>query len=157
MATSTKNEPGNWPAYNTKSIVNNVSSVFKNNDIGKLSKGTYNFIIQHMGFIAHYDLYGFMRSYSDVRQFARTLITSEYSNSNDYNLREADRRERDADFDRWYGPAYNKSVAETIRGIVGVATDYLSGTMVTATKYKTAKRSAQPKRAAGYTSVGKSR
>lgn len=121
-------EAGKWKPYNVKAIVNNVALVFKNRNINKLNNPAYNFIIQHMGFIAHYSLQGFQDSYADLEDFARKLQTSEYSDDHGYNLREADRRERDGDFQKWYGPVYNKSVAEAIRGIVEVARKYYPGT-----------------------------
>ena len=122
-----RQEAGKWKPYNVKFIVSNVTSVFKNRDIAKLSKAAYLFITLHMGFIAHYSLAGFQDSYQDLEDFAKKLQTSEYGREYDYNLREADRREQDSNFDRSYGPAYNKSVAETIRGIVAVAKKYYPG------------------------------
>jgi len=121
-------EAGKWPAYNVKAIVGNVERVFKNRDIRKLNNPTYEFITLHMGFIAHYSLYGFQDSYQDLEHFAKNLQTSEYSRDHEYNLRHVARRETDADFDRWYGPAYNKSIAEAIRGIVAIARKYYPGT-----------------------------
>ena len=121
-------EAGKWPPYNVKAILNNVNLVFKKRDINKLNGPTYNFIIQHMGFIAHYSLYGFRDSYQDLEHFARNLQTSEYSSDHEYNLREATRRETDGFFGREYGDAYNKSIAEAIRGIVAIARKYYPGT-----------------------------
>jgi len=120
-----KYEAGNWPPYNVKAIVGNIEQVFKKHDINKLNKPAYHFISQHMGFIAHYGLHGFRSTYEDLEEFAKNLQTGEMS-GRDYNsnLHEADRHESDADFDKWYGPAYNKSIAETIRGIVAVARKY---------------------------------
>ncbi|GAI91304.1 unnamed protein product, partial [marine sediment metagenome] len=56
-------------------------------DIGKLTKATYQFITLHMGFIAHYSLYGFMDRYADLDELRLNLQTSEYSRDPDYNLR----------------------------------------------------------------------
>ncbi len=53
------NRDGNWKPYNADYRERNIREVFKSGDIGRLTKGTYDFIIRHMGFIAHYDLYGF--------------------------------------------------------------------------------------------------
>jgi hypothetical protein len=114
----TRYEKGKWPAYNVKYIVGNVEKVLKTGNIDHLSQGAYKFITLHMGFIAHYNLNGFKDSYENVAHLARTLLTSEYSNDRGYNLREAVRRETDGNFNAWYGPAYNKSIADTIRGIV---------------------------------------
>jgi hypothetical protein len=44
-------------------IVNNVVKATK--DITKLNKTGYNFLYRASGFIAHYDIYGFIRHYQD--------------------------------------------------------------------------------------------
>lgn len=91
-------------------IVNSVRRVFRHKDINHLTKGAYRFISLHMDFIAHYDLYGFRSTYTDLRDFASRLQTSEYSNDRDYNLRNAEREERE-------------NVALTIREIVKIASE----------------------------------
>jgi len=98
-----------------------MALVFRTGDIDKLNKYTYTFIIDHMGFIAHYDLIGFQCTYADLDEFREKLQTSEYSNRPDYNLDWADRYEGDRDFIKWYGSAYCKSVAEGIKHIIAVA------------------------------------
>jgi hypothetical protein len=70
-----------------KRIVNNVRKVFLTKSIDALNKQAYRFITLRMGFIAHYDLYGFRATYEDLRDFALTLQTSEYSRDRDYQLR----------------------------------------------------------------------
>jgi hypothetical protein len=123
------NEKGKWKAYNVSAIVNNVNVVFKNQDIEQLNKKTYEFIINHMGFIAHYDLGGFQGVYEDLRKFAARLQTSEYDlHDKDRNLKQAARQETDHDFREWYGEAYNKSIASTIRGIIAVVREHESKT-----------------------------
>lgn len=117
-------EKGNWKPYNVKAIVNNVELVFKAQDISKLNKPAYQFITLCMGFIAHYDLYGFQSVYQDLRDFAEKLQSGELSRDKDYNLTWADSIERDNQFREWYGEAYNKSKAEAMRGIVAVARKY---------------------------------
>ena len=112
---------GQWKPYNVRALERNVALVFKTGDIGKLNKPTYTFIIHHMGFIAHYNLSGFQWEYANLDKFRERLLTSEYSSSLDYNLEWADRYEGDRDFNKWYGSAYCKSVAEGIRGIIAVA------------------------------------
>jgi hypothetical protein len=112
---------GKWKPYNVDYLEKNVREVFKSDDIGKLTKATYDFIIQHMGFIAHYDLHGFQCEYADLELFREKLQTSEYSQDPEYNLRWADRCESDRDFVKWYGEGYCKSEAEGIRRIVAVA------------------------------------
>ena len=46
-------------------IVSNVVKAVKN--IDNLNKTGYNFLYQCSGFIAHYDMYGFVANYSDGR------------------------------------------------------------------------------------------
>jgi len=110
--------------YNSKLLVGNVESVFKNKDIRKLNNPAYKFIALHMGFIAHYDLSGFQSAYKDLREFVEKLQTSEYTRDREWNLHEADRQESDSDFRKWYGEEYQKSKASAIRGIVKVAQNY---------------------------------
>ena len=112
---------GNWEPYNVDYLERNIREVFKTGDIGKLTKGTYQFIILHMGFIAHYDLYGFQCTYADLELFREMLQRSEYSRDPDYNLKWVDKKETDRDFLKWYGYAYCHSVAEGIRRIVKAA------------------------------------
>ena len=78
-----------------------------------------------MGFIAHYDVFGFQCVYAGLDLFREKLQTSEYSDRLDYNLDWADRYEGDRDFNKWYGPAYCRSVAEGIRAIIAVTRNQL--------------------------------
>lgn len=109
-------EKGNWPAYNVKYIVGNVEKVLKTGNIDHLSQVAYKFITLHMGFIAHYDLGGFKSTYSNVAEFAQTLLTSEYSEDTNYNDHWADKIERGY-FGNEYGKAHDQSMVDTIRGI----------------------------------------
>ena len=113
-----KLEAGKWPPYNVEALDQNIARVFFEEDIQKLNKPTYQFIIAHMGFIAHYDLRGFQGEYQDLDHFRTMLQTSEYSIDPNYNLQQAQRFESDRDFDRWYGQAHCHSVAAGIRRIV---------------------------------------
>lgn len=113
-----KLEAGKWPACNVEALDQNIARVFFHEDIGKLSKPTYDFIIAHMGFIAHYDLRGFQGEYQDLDHFRTMLQTSEYSEDPNYNLQQAQRQESDRDFNKWYGAAYCASVAAGMRRIV---------------------------------------
>ena len=114
-------EAGNWRPHSVKGLGANVALVFRTGDIRRLNRTTYNFIIQQMGFIAHYDLRGFQAAYGDLELFAKMLQTSEHSRDPDYNLRQATRYEHDRDFIKWYGERYCRSVAEGIRAIVAAA------------------------------------
>lgn len=117
-------QKGNWQPYNVKAIVKNVEQVFKNAGIKHLNKPTYTFIIGAMGFIAHYDLYGFQSTYEDLRDFVEKLQSGELSRNKEFNLDWANSVERDKQFEEWYGKAYNKSKADAIRGIVAIARKY---------------------------------
>ena len=81
-----KQEAGNWKPYSVARIVGNVRKVLETQDIRHLNKATYNFIISHMSFIAHYDLGGFQQTYADLRQFVKALQSSEYSDDPRRNL-----------------------------------------------------------------------
>ncbi len=107
-----------WKPCNVDALERNVALVFRTGDINKLNKPTYRFIINHMGFIAHDNLNGFQDEYSNLEEFRERLQTSEYSTRLDYNLNWANKYEGDRDFNKWYGPAYCKSVAAGIRRII---------------------------------------
>jgi len=116
---------GKWKPYNVKPLEQNVALVFRSGDIQRLNKQTYTFIINHMGFIAHYDLVGFQCAYADLNEFRERLQTSEYSRRLDYNLKWADQYEGDQEFNKWYGSAYCQSVANGIRRIIAAAKNQL--------------------------------
>ncbi|GAI51394.1 unnamed protein product, partial [marine sediment metagenome] len=84
---------GDWKPYNVDYLERNIREVFRTGDIGKLTKATYQFITLHMGFIAHYSLYGFMDRYTDLDELRLNLQTSEYSRDPEYNLQWADKKE----------------------------------------------------------------
>lgn len=111
---------GNWKPHNVRALEQNIALVFRTGDINRLKKPTYTFIINDMGFIAHYDLNGFQHTYADLDEFREKLQTSEYSHNLDYNLNWAAAYEGDRDFIKWYGQAYCKSVSDGIRRIITV-------------------------------------
>lgn len=114
-------ESGNWKPHNVKALEANATLVFKTGDIRKLNKSTYNFIVGHMGFIAHYDLGGFQSAYRDIKLFGEMLQTSEHSRDPDYNLNWATRYEESLTFNVGYGEPYCQSIAQGIRAIVAAA------------------------------------
>jgi hypothetical protein len=61
-------------------IVNNVIKAVKN--IDNLNKTGYNFLYLASGFIAHYDLYGFIASYTG-KSLKRDIIS--YAGQNQWN------------------------------------------------------------------------
>ena len=110
-------EKGNWQAVKTNSILKSAERIFKHNDINFLTNEAYKFIMNLSGFIAHYDLHGFRATYADVRELRDQL-------DNEFFLSDAKRDENDGDFKKWYGDTYNKSVAETKRGLVALTREY---------------------------------
>jgi len=108
---------GNWKAINSQAIINNIESVFKNNDINKLNNPTYSFVANLSGFIAHYNLGGFQDNYRDLRSFAQNLLGA-------CTKGEAYRLGEDRDFIKWYGVAYCQSEADAINGIRQVVLKY---------------------------------
>lgn len=122
MAAQTR---GQWKPLNTKSIIASVERVFKTGDISKLTKVAYNHIIQHMSFIAHYDVNGFRAEYESPVRFAQMLLTSEYSLNPDHNWRQRDRYVQDKFFADNYGLPYCQSVADANRGVLIAARKYL--------------------------------
>jgi len=107
-----------------KAVVRSLKKVAEKKDIRFLTKGAYQLITLKMGFIAHFNLCGFQSVYQDLREFFLRLQTSEYSNERDYNLREADRQEKDSDFKKWYGQENQKNTAWVIREIVRIAREH---------------------------------
>lgn len=64
-------------------VSRNIELVFKTNDITKLNKTGYNFVMNMSGFIAHYNLYGFQDEY----QFVGDLL-NDIANSMDISSKE---------------------------------------------------------------------
>jgi len=86
-------------------IVSNVVKAVKN--IDNLNKTGYNFVYQCSGFIAHYDLYGFIASYTG-ESLKRDLIS--YAGQNQWsNFRPG---ERDYDYMMAKKDVYNRIIAQ---------------------------------------------
>jgi hypothetical protein len=86
-------------------IVSNVVKAVKN--IDNLNKTGYNFVYQCSGFIAHYDLYGFIASYTG-ESLKRDLIS--YAGQNQWaNFRQG---ERDFDYMMAKKDVYNRIIQE---------------------------------------------
>jgi hypothetical protein len=114
-----------WKPYNVRAITNNVKLVFKTGDINKLNGSAYKFIINYHGFIAHYNLGGFRDVYDGhLTGFAKNLLSSEISNNPTYNEMYANSRAAGG-YDDQGGKAYQKSIVETMRTIIGYAKIYL--------------------------------
>lgn len=113
-------------SYNVRALENNLKLVFRSGNIEKLNKPTYNFITLYMGFIAHYDVYGFRAEYKDLWLLADTLPSGEGWADTERNLEYADRWENDPYFTKLYGRSYVVSVAAGIRALVNVARSYLT-------------------------------
>jgi hypothetical protein len=61
-------------------IVNSVRLVVEKNSIDYLTKSAYEFLYLSSGFIAHYNLYGFMDHYRDVSDLVRDILNNEPMN-----------------------------------------------------------------------------
>jgi hypothetical protein len=86
-------------------IVSNVIKAVKN--IDNLNKTGYNFVYQCSGFIAHYDLYGFIASYTG-ESLKRDLIS--YAGQNQWNNFRPG--ERDYDYMMAKKDVYNRIIAQ---------------------------------------------
>lgn len=86
-------------------IVSNVVKAVKN--IDNLNKTGYNFVYQCSGFIAHYDLYGFISSYTG-ESLKRDLIS--YAGQNQWNNFRPG--ERDYDYMMAKKDVYNRIIAQ---------------------------------------------
>jgi hypothetical protein len=86
-------------------IVSNVVKAVKN--IDNLNKTGYNFVYQCSGFIAHYDLYGFIASYTG-QSLKRDLIS--YAGQNQWNNFRPG--ERDYDYMMAKKDVYNRIIAQ---------------------------------------------
>jgi hypothetical protein len=86
-------------------IVSNIVKAVKN--IDNLNKTGYNFVYQCSGFIAHYDLYGFIASYTG-ESLKRDLIS--YAGQNQWNNFRPG--ERDYDYMMAKKDVYNRIIAQ---------------------------------------------
>lgn len=88
-------------------IVSNIVKAVKN--IDNLNKTGYNFIYQCSGFIAHYDMYGFIASYSG--ETLKQDILS-YAGQNQWkNFRPG---ERDYEYYKAKADVYNEIVSQIV-------------------------------------------
>lgn len=109
-------------SVNTKYIVNNVKKVIKKRDMSLLSKAAYNFIILEMGFIAHYDRFGFIGIYqNNLSSFVTNLLTTEIGNDLNSNAYFAEqKRSRNNS-----GDEYVDSVVNTMEELIELAQNTL--------------------------------
>ena len=88
-------------------IVNNVVKAVKN--INNLNKSGYNFLYLASGFIAHYDMHGFISEYSD-RSLKHDIVS--YAGQNQWkNFRPG---ERDYDYYMAKADVYNRILKEIL-------------------------------------------
>jgi hypothetical protein len=66
-----------------KSIIKNVIYVIKNDNINGLTKKSYNFIMLSQGFIAHFNIHGFISFYETADNLKRDILF--YQNMNQWN------------------------------------------------------------------------
>lgn len=89
-------------------IVSNVVKACKN--IDNLNKTGYKFLYLASGFIAHYDLYGFIATYSQPGSLKRDIIS--YAGQNQWNNFRPG--ERDYDYYMSKKEVYNRIVSEIL-------------------------------------------
>ena len=89
-------------------IVSNVVKACKN--IDNLNKTGYKYINLCSGFIAHYDLYGFISAYSEPNSLKRDIIS--YAGQNQWNNFRPG--ERDYEYMMAKKDVYNRIVAQII-------------------------------------------
>jgi len=129
-------EKNKWafPESKVARIIKNVEAVLKSEDADRLSDEAYKFISLKMGFIAHYNLFGFRDVYrNNIREFAEGLLCGEgHIHGNMAGLtdvapneHEADRMVQDKFFTDSYGSEYCQRSAEALRGICKAARVYL--------------------------------
>lgn len=90
-------------------IVNNLVKACK--DINQLNRTGYNFISQACGFIAHYDLHGFIASYEYGVKLKNAILNNQRSNQWG-NFREG---ERDYDYYMSKKDVYNRVCAKLLK------------------------------------------
>jgi len=74
-------------------MVRNFKGIIENRDITRLRKPLYEFLHLRCGFIAHYDIYGFIQTYSEPKDFLGFcehlrnvgLVIHECDTTDDYN------------------------------------------------------------------------
>ena len=65
----------NYDSPDPKRVVANLKAVLESRDMARLSRGAYQFVILHCGFIAHYDQNGFIATYRhDVSTFVEQFL-----------------------------------------------------------------------------------
>jgi hypothetical protein len=89
-------------------IVSNLVKACRN--IDNLNKTGYKYINLCSGFIAHYDLYGFISAYSEPNSLKRDIIS--YAGQNQW--RNFHPGERDYDYYMSKADVYNRIVAQII-------------------------------------------
>lgn len=89
-------------------IVNNVVKACKN--IDNLNKTGYNFLYLASGFIAHYNLYGFIAAYSSPGKLKRDIV----NNAGQNQWRNFRPGERDYDYYMSKADVYNRILAQIV-------------------------------------------
>lgn len=108
----------NWEAIDVQNVLKNVETIFKTQDSTKMTKKTYNVLYLMSGFIAHYDINGFIHHYSDVADLARDITLS-------MDAKDPTRYMRDSFFADQYGTAYCQSKVDVYTGLRDLAEQYL--------------------------------
>jgi hypothetical protein len=102
---------------NKKGIISSFQKILKSNDINNLSKDAYQFIMGLSGFIAHYDINGFMSNYQDLRTFIVDILNSS-------DITDADRYITDNYFSENEQKQYYADKAELCKELCRIAKEY---------------------------------
>ena len=66
----------NYQSPNPARVIENLTKILSAGDMTLLEKGSYDFIITHCGYIAHYDRPGFIDTYrADMPSFVDTFLS----------------------------------------------------------------------------------
>ena len=108
----------NYTEKKCASVVKSIEKVIETDDMEKLTKPAYEFIIQKLGFIAHYSHEGFKDHYSQLgtKDFAMKLVTGE-AGIPGYNDVFAERF-LSGQFDNLYTEQESKNIGNTMKTIL---------------------------------------
>jgi len=101
------------PQSKVNGIISNFRSIFKSGDIAKMNKSGYGYIYLASGYIAHYNMYGFIDAYEDALTLAKSIVNNVEANKW-LNFREGEKN-----YD------YYKQKAEIYKAIYDLAVSYI--------------------------------
>lgn len=103
--------------YDSDRIIKNIDSVFAKKDISILEQKSYEFLMLMSGFIAHYNIHGFIYAYQDLRYLIHDILASR-------DTSDPDRYINDKFFENSYGLDYCISKTKILRELGIIARKY---------------------------------